>query len=193
MGKHLVIDASFAFRLIFPGPHQKRCQTMVTQWQREGYALCAPTLWLYEITSALCKGVHFGQITRDEGQQALTLAQKLDVQLFPPDDAQTTLASDWAMRLPSRVPCFIFIEHVHPDFLHLAPQGRLDAGRCNLFQDHDALLSFHSLSLSWPGAVDQLLSRGCLHPRSWGYTLGQTLKQDSAPRTSLASFPRTPK
>jgi predicted nucleic acid-binding protein len=105
MGKYLVIDASFAFRLIFPGPHQKRCQTMVTQWQREGYALCAPTLWLYEITSALCKGVHFGQITRDEGQQALTLAQKLGVQLFPPDDAQTTLAFDWTMQ-PKRAAAY---------------------------------------------------------------------------------------
>ena len=99
MSTYLVIDASFAFRLILPGPHQKRCQTLVTQWHREGYVLCAPTLWLYEITSALCKGVHFGQITRDEGRQALTLAQKLGVQLLSPDDAQTTLAFDWTMQL----------------------------------------------------------------------------------------------
>ena len=99
MNPYRVIDASFAFRLILPGPHQKRCQTLVTQWHTEGYALCAPTLWLYEITSALRKGVHFGQITRDEGQQALTLAQKLGVRLFSPDDAQTRLAFDWTMRL----------------------------------------------------------------------------------------------
>jgi len=99
MSKFLVIDASFAFRLILPGPHQERYQTLVAQWHREGYVLCAPTLWLYEITSALCKGVHFGQITRDEGRQALTLAQKLGVQLLSPDDAQTTLAFDWTMQL----------------------------------------------------------------------------------------------
>lgn len=99
MSKHLVIDASFAFRLLLPGPHQERCQTLVAQWHREGYVLYAPTLWLYEITSALCKGVHFGQITRDEGRQALTLAQKLGVQLLSPDDAQTTLAFDWTMQL----------------------------------------------------------------------------------------------
>jgi len=99
MNTYLVIDASFAFRLMLPSPHQKRCQTLVTQWYREGYVLCAPTLWPYEITSALCKGVHFGQITRYEGQQALILAQRLGVQLFPPDDAQTTLAFDWTMQL----------------------------------------------------------------------------------------------
>jgi len=95
----LVIDASFAFNLILPGPRQKDCQTLVTQWHRDGYVLCAPTLWLYEITSALCKGVHFGQITRAEGKQTLLLAQKLGVQLFPPDDAQTALAFNWTMRL----------------------------------------------------------------------------------------------
>lgn len=98
MGRYLVIDASFAFRLMLPGPHQKRCATLVTQWLGEGHVLCAPMLWVYEITSALCKGVHFGQITRDEGQQALILAQKLDVQLFPPDDTQSALAFDWTMQ-----------------------------------------------------------------------------------------------
>lgn len=99
MSKYLVIDASFAFNLILPGPRQKSCQTLVTQWYRDGHLLCAPTLWLYEITSALCKGVHFGQITRAEGQQTLLLAQKLGVQLFPPDDAQTALAFNWTMQL----------------------------------------------------------------------------------------------
>jgi len=99
MSKYLVIDASFAFRLMLPGAHQKRCQALVTQWHTDGYVLCAPALWLYEITSALCKVVHFGQITRDEGQQALTLAQKLGVQLFAPDDAQTISAFDWTIRL----------------------------------------------------------------------------------------------
>ncbi len=99
MSKYLVIDASFAFRLMLPGAHQKRCQALVTQWHTEGYVLCAPALWLYEITFALCKVVHFGQITRDEGQQILILAQKLGVQLFPPDDAQTIAAFDWTIRL----------------------------------------------------------------------------------------------
>jgi len=99
MSKYLVIDASFAFRLLLPGPHQERCQALMTQWHGDGFMLCAPTLWLYEITSALCRVIHHGQITRAEGQQALALAQKLDVQLFPPDDAQTTLAFDWTMRL----------------------------------------------------------------------------------------------
>jgi predicted nucleic acid-binding protein len=99
MSTHCVIDASFALRLILPNPHQKHCQALVAQWHKEGCTLCAPALWLYEITSALCKGVHFGQITRDEGQQALTLAQRLGVQLIPPDEVQTASAFAWTMQL----------------------------------------------------------------------------------------------
>ncbi|MER3458171.1 MAG: hypothetical protein C4309_05650 [Chloroflexota bacterium] len=61
--------------------------------------LCAPALWLYEITSALSKAVHFGDLTPDEGRRVLALVQKLDVQLRPPDDVQADLAFDWTMRL----------------------------------------------------------------------------------------------
>ena len=99
MSKTLVIDASFAFRLILPGPHQERCQRVVEQWHSDGDVLCAPALWLYEITSALCTVVHFGQITSDEGRCALTLAQKLGVRLFAPDDTKTAMAFDWTVRL----------------------------------------------------------------------------------------------
>jgi len=35
MSKHLVIDASFASRLLLPGPHQKRCQTLAAQMKED--------------------------------------------------------------------------------------------------------------------------------------------------------------
>lgn len=99
MNKPLVIDASFALRMLLPSPQADRYRALMAHWHRDGRVLCAPALWLYEITSALCKGVHFGQITCDEGQQALNLAQKLGVQLFPPDDAQSRMAFDWTRKL----------------------------------------------------------------------------------------------
>jgi predicted nucleic acid-binding protein len=99
MDKFLVIDASFAFRLLLPGTEQNRFRALVTQWRKDNYILCAPTLWFHEITSALCKVVHFGQITVDEGRRALALAHKLGVRLFPTDETQTKLAFDWTMRL----------------------------------------------------------------------------------------------
>jgi len=99
MTKSLVVDASFAFKLILPGPQQLPFRNLLTQWKRDGYALCAPDLWVYEITSALCKAVRFGELVPTEGQRALMLAQRLGIRLIPPDDAQARLAFDWTVRL----------------------------------------------------------------------------------------------
>ena len=99
MDTALIIDASFAIRLLLPNPQQKSCQTLVAYWHQEGYVLCAPTLWMYEITSVLCKSVYLNQITHEEGEQALVLAQNLGVRLFPPDELLTTSAYGWKMRL----------------------------------------------------------------------------------------------
>jgi len=59
----------------------------------------APDLWLYEVTSALAKAVHFEVLTEDEGRRALGLLQRLDVRLVPPDATQAVLAYDWTLRL----------------------------------------------------------------------------------------------
>ncbi|MCC7353794.1 MAG: type II toxin-antitoxin system VapC family toxin [Anaerolineae bacterium] len=99
MTKSVVIDASLAFRLVVPGTQQAHFRALVAQWDESGYALCAPALWLYEITSALCKTIHFGELTPEEGQHALSLSQRLGVQLFAPDEAQAHLAVAWTLRL----------------------------------------------------------------------------------------------
>ena len=97
--KPLVVDASLAFRLILPGAHQAAVQSLVVRWLAEGYELLAPSLWAYELTSALCKGVHFGQITAEEGERALVLAQRLGVQLIAPHDELARSAFIWTLRL----------------------------------------------------------------------------------------------
>jgi predicted nucleic acid-binding protein len=95
----LVVDASFTFRLVLPGPEQDRFRLLVDGWLRERYELHAPTLWVYEMTSALCKAVRFGELTPEEGRHALALAQTLGIQLIPPDIDQVRTAFDWTLRL----------------------------------------------------------------------------------------------
>ncbi len=99
MTKSLIIDASFTFKLILPGLHQTRCKLLMTQWEEAGHTLYVPTLWLYEITSALSKTVHFGVLTSTEGHRALQLAQKLNLQSIHPDDNLTRSAFDWTLQL----------------------------------------------------------------------------------------------
>ncbi len=95
----LVVDASLAFRLIVPGPQQDHYRSLMTQWVHDGRQLLAPTLWVYEMTSALCRAVRFGELSREEGQRALGLAQALGIQLMHPDQYQVRLAFGWTMSL----------------------------------------------------------------------------------------------
>ena len=99
MSKRLVVDANLSFRLLLPGREQEPLRSLVAQWLRDGYELYAPPLWLYEITSALCKVVRFGELTVEEGKRTLALAQALGVHLMPPDDDQARSAFDWTLRL----------------------------------------------------------------------------------------------
>ena len=99
INKPTVIDASFAYNLIAPTPLRAQLQKQVTQWQRNGHTLCAPTLWVYEITSTFCKMVRFGQLTEANAQSSIALVYKLGVQLIPPDEALAKKAYEWTRRL----------------------------------------------------------------------------------------------
>lgn len=95
----LVVDASFTFRLILPGPQQDELRSLVAGWLQDGYWLVAPTLWLYEMTSALCKVVRFGELSPEEGERTLALVQALGVELISPDEEQARSAFEWTVRL----------------------------------------------------------------------------------------------
>jgi predicted nucleic acid-binding protein len=99
MPTSLVVDASFTFRLFLPGPAREEVRLRIDGWRRDGSELWAPTLWAYEMTSALSKAVRFGQLTPQQGERMLQLTQTLGLQLVPPDDALMRRAFDWTMRL----------------------------------------------------------------------------------------------
>ncbi len=99
MTKSLVVDASFCLNRIMPGARQSHLQALATGWKNDGYELCAPTLWTYEITLALCELVRFGELMTVEGRRTLALANGLDVKLMHPDEGQCRRAFDWTMLL----------------------------------------------------------------------------------------------
>jgi len=93
----LVLDASVAVKAILPNPLQGNCQALIKTFAEVQPA--APALWAHETTSAIAKTVHFGQITEDEGRQALEQLSSLGVRLFVPDADQNRAAFDWTLRL----------------------------------------------------------------------------------------------
>ncbi len=95
----VVIDAGVVFRALVPNPQQAALQQQIDRWRKAGVRLQAPTLWLYEITSALSKSVHFGQLSEGEARPALQLVQVFDIELHMPNAAMVQMAFEWALRL----------------------------------------------------------------------------------------------
>lgn len=99
MPDSLVIDASFTVRLVIPGPAQTRYEELIDGWKKISQDLYAPELWIYEVTSALCKAVRFGGLTDSEANRCLMQALNLGVRTVAADDVQVQSAFAWTMRL----------------------------------------------------------------------------------------------
>lgn len=99
MTTYLTIDAGIAFKLIAPHPHRQLYVELVSQWQQEDYQLCAPTLWVYEITSAFAKMAHFGHLSSEISREGLDLALRLNVELVSPDIGMARRAFAWTEQL----------------------------------------------------------------------------------------------
>ena len=98
-GSPVVIDASLALKLVLPDPQREHASALVARLMSQGSELVAPALWAYETTSTLCKAVHFGQLTPDEGRRALSQLLGLGVRLVAPDAGQNRQALEWTLRL----------------------------------------------------------------------------------------------
>jgi predicted nucleic acid-binding protein len=99
MPRSLVVDASLAIRLILPDPRRSTLRALLERWLHEGNELFAPDLWLYEMTTALCKAAFFGFVTAEEADSSLALVSELAIQLVAPDAELARSAFAWTSRL----------------------------------------------------------------------------------------------
>lgn len=99
MNRSLVVDASLILKSVLPGPLREHIKTLLAQWKAQDTVIHAPALWQYEVTSALSKGVHFGEFSRAQAEEVLALAMELDVMSIAPDILQMQRAFEWTLRL----------------------------------------------------------------------------------------------
>lgn len=99
MNNYLVVDASCSLRILTPHPERAYFRALFDQWRQAGLTLCAPSLWIYEVTSAVTKLVRFDQITPAQGRRTVQLIQKSAIQLFEPDDLLIERAFAWTLQL----------------------------------------------------------------------------------------------
>ncbi|HOT93006.1 MAG TPA: type II toxin-antitoxin system VapC family toxin [Anaerolineae bacterium] len=95
----VVIDANFAAKIVLPNPMREVCCNAMGYLIRKGYDPVAPTLWAYEVTSAVCKAIHFGYLTEDEGEQSLHQLLCLNVMLKSPQIEDNYRAMMWTRKL----------------------------------------------------------------------------------------------
>jgi predicted nucleic acid-binding protein len=134
-GSPVVIDANLALKLVLPDPQREHASALVARLMSQGSELVAPALWAYETTSTLCKAVHFGQLTPDEGRRALSQLLGLGVRLVVPDAGQNRQALEWTLRL-KRASAY--------DSYYLA---LAEALKCDLWTFDRRL--FNAVDLSW--------------------------------------------
>jgi predicted nucleic acid-binding protein len=134
-GSPVVIDANLALKLVLPDPQREHASALVARLMSQGSELVAPALWAYETTSTLCKAVHFGQLTPDEGRRALSQLLGLGVRLVVPDVGQNRQALEWTLRL-KRASAY--------DSYYLA---LAEALKCDLWTFDRRL--FNAVDLSW--------------------------------------------
>ncbi len=143
-GSATVIDASLAVKLVLPNPLRAQCRTVIDRLMHEGHKLIAPTLWTYETTSTVCKAIHFGHLTTEEGRRVLDHLARLGVQQIPPDETQNRRALEWSLRL-KRVAAY--------DSYYLA---LAETFQCNLWTADRRLVNAVHLSwVRWAGEASE--------------------------------------
>ena len=76
-----IIDASLTIKAILPNAENAACLAVLAYLHN--MQLAAPALWVYEVVSTLTRAVSLGQITEDEGEEAIHQVSALGVQIIP--------------------------------------------------------------------------------------------------------------
>ena len=106
MGK-VCIDASLALKWVLPETYTNRAQELLRDWITKGYTLIAPTLFIYEVTSALRNKVYRQIITLEEGSSALNqiLPGRIEL-LTSPNLVESAWAISEDLELPTAYDAF---------------------------------------------------------------------------------------
>lgn len=137
----VVVDASIVIKSVLPDPLRESCRALLASLAAS--ERLAPTLWAYEVTSAVSKAVRRGLVTQNEGQRVLSHIPHLNIHLIPPEEAQRRAAFEWGLR--------VNLPTVYDSF-YLALADSLD---CDLWTADQRL--FGALSLPWVRWVQEYM------------------------------------
>lgn len=101
------IDASLVLKWVLPETYTDRAQELLRDWITKRYALIAPTLFIFEVTSALRNKVYRQIITQEEGFSALNQILHGRIELITtPNLVERAWAISEALELPTAYDAF---------------------------------------------------------------------------------------
>ncbi len=84
------VDASLALKWVLPEVYTGRAQELLRDWITKGLNVIAPTLFIFEVISALRNKVHRQIISQEEGLSALNQIKQGEIELiFSPNLVET--------------------------------------------------------------------------------------------------------
>jgi len=95
----VVIDANLGVGLVCLTPYSAGCRERMEQWLRGGTRLAVPSLWDYEMATAMHRLWAQKVLSREEVTAGLELIFRLYLERVPPDPRLLTASLDWAERL----------------------------------------------------------------------------------------------
>jgi predicted nucleic acid-binding protein len=95
----VVVDANIGVSLVINLDYSGRAQQLMLSWREKGTELLAPSLWWYEVVSALRKAVVARFATETDIVAALADLAQLGIRTVEPTLETHRLALAWAARL----------------------------------------------------------------------------------------------
>lgn len=99
MAQRVVVDANLSVALVVPLVYSEAATKKWLSWARDRVSLYAPSLWEYEVVSALRKAIVAGVIGGDEIEGALQRLFGLGVEEVSPDIELNRAALRWSERV----------------------------------------------------------------------------------------------
>ena len=95
----IVVDANLAILHVIGGAQAERVDQLWISWVKQGKSICAPQLWLNEVTSVMHKSYKLGLLDEKKALSAMEAVLELGVEIHSQDIALCRQAFQWASRL----------------------------------------------------------------------------------------------
>ena len=109
------VDASLALAWFIFEDHSDRAESLRREWSEEGVQMVAPALFHAEVASAIRKYVYFGRMVPDDGEEAFTLSEAIQIRTL---DGPETRRKAWQLAGDFNLPVCYDMQYLAVAELH---------------------------------------------------------------------------